>query len=287
MLKIYGWKRSRTIRCVWTLEELGLDYEQIPLNPNAGETQTAEYLALNPSGKIPTLAHDDFVLTETTAINFYLASTFSGSLLPPGALDLAKLHQWTSWALTELEPPLVSIFREGRRAEDKIDRARIEAWHADVQRPSARCSSRISRNSHRCCRVPTSRLRTSRCHRSRAACRRSGSRSRDIRRSQSGCSAASRVRHGSVRRRKPSDDVRRPPRARGDCGTDALQPRWTLARASVCSACRRCGISSIWPSSASVATPGLSRNSAMTRVACAISSALGRKHSLMTATWSG
>jgi len=134
MLKIYGWKRSRTIRCIWTLEELGLDYEQIPLNPNAGETQTAEYLALNPSGKIPTLVHDEFVLTETTAINFYLASTFTGSLLPPGALDLAKLHQWTSWALTELEPPLVSIFREGRRAEDKIDRARIEGWHADVHK---------------------------------------------------------------------------------------------------------------------------------------------------------
>jgi len=134
MLKIYGWKRSRTIRCMWVLEELGLQYEQIPLNPNAGETRTAEYLALNPSGKIPTLVHDDFVLTETVAINFYLASTFTGTLLPHGPLELAKLQQWTSWALTELEPPLVSIFREGRRPEDQIDRARIESWRADVHK---------------------------------------------------------------------------------------------------------------------------------------------------------
>ena len=134
MLKIYGWKRSRTIRCMWTLEELGLDYEQVPLNPNAGETRTAEYLALNPSGKIPTLVHDNFVLTETMAINFYLASKFPGSLLPHAPLELAKLQQWTSWALTELEPPLVSIFREGRRPENQIDRARIENWHAEVHK---------------------------------------------------------------------------------------------------------------------------------------------------------
>jgi len=134
MLKIYGWKRSRTIRCIWTLEELGLEYEQIPLNPNAGETRTPEYLALNPSGKIPTLVHDAFVLTETTAINLYLASTFPGSLLPRGAQDVARLQQWTSWALTELEPSLVAIFREGRRPEEEIDRSRIAGWKADVEK---------------------------------------------------------------------------------------------------------------------------------------------------------
>ncbi len=82
MLRIYGWKRSRVVRCMWTMEELGLQYEQIPLNPNEGQTRTPDYLALNPQGKIPTLVHDDFVLTETMAINAYLASSFPGSLWP-------------------------------------------------------------------------------------------------------------------------------------------------------------------------------------------------------------
>ena len=132
MLKIYGIKRSRAIRCMWTLEELGLEYQQIPLNPHAGETRTPEYLALNPSGKIPTLVHDDFVLTETMAINFYLASTFPGSMLPGDAQATARLHQWTSWALTELEPPLVSIMRESRRPESQSDATRVEGWRTDI-----------------------------------------------------------------------------------------------------------------------------------------------------------
>lgn len=134
MLKIYGWKKSRTVRCMWVMEELGLAYEQVPLNPHAGETRTPEYLALNPAGKIPTLVHDGFVLSETVAINLYLASTFRGTLLPRNPHDVARMHQWTSWALTELEPPLVAIMREGRRAPEQIDRSRIEASQADIHK---------------------------------------------------------------------------------------------------------------------------------------------------------
>jgi glutathione S-transferase len=132
MLKIYGWKRSRAARCMWVMEEMGLDYEQVPLNPHAGETRTPEYLALNPSGKIPTLVHDDFVLAESMAINWYLASSFPGTLLPRDPHHGAKVQQWTLWAITELEPPVVAIMREGRRPKEQIDGARIEAWHAGI-----------------------------------------------------------------------------------------------------------------------------------------------------------
>jgi glutathione S-transferase len=132
VLKIYGWKRSRAIRCMWVMEELGLSYEQVPLNPHAGETRTPEYLALNPSGKIPTLVHEDFVLRESVAINWYLASTFPGPLLPRESQAAARVQQWTSWAITELEPPLVSIMREGRRSEEQVDMTRIEAARAEV-----------------------------------------------------------------------------------------------------------------------------------------------------------
>jgi glutathione S-transferase len=134
VLKIYGWKRSRAVRCMWVMEELGLAYEQVPLNPHAGETRTPEYLALNPAGKIPTLVHDDFVISESVAINWYLASAFPGTLLPQEKRLAAKVLQWTSWAISELEPPAVSIMREGRRAKDSVDAARIEAWRAEAHR---------------------------------------------------------------------------------------------------------------------------------------------------------
>src|SRR5258707_6570236 len=131
MLKIYGWKRSRVVRCMWVMEELGLQYEQIPLNPNEGQTRTPDYLALNPQGKIPTLVHDDFVLTETMAINSYLASSFPGSLWPATPRGPASLQQCTSWGLSELEPPFVAIGREGRRPKEQDDYARIRHCNAD------------------------------------------------------------------------------------------------------------------------------------------------------------
>jgi glutathione S-transferase len=134
MLTLYGMKKSRAVRCMWVMEELGLEYNHIPLNPHTGETRTSDYLALNPSGKIPTLVHDGFVLTETMPINLYLASNFGGSLLPKDAQNVAKLHQWTSWALTELEPTLMAIVREGRRPKDKIDPTRIEDARNDIHK---------------------------------------------------------------------------------------------------------------------------------------------------------
>jgi glutathione S-transferase len=132
MRKIYGQKRSRAMRCLWVLEELGLEYEHIPLDQNSGETRTPEYLALNPSGKIPLLVEDDFVLSESTAINAYLASGHAGGLWPRAPRAVAKLNQWVAWAVTELEPPLVAAFREGRRPPEQIDQARVAAWKADI-----------------------------------------------------------------------------------------------------------------------------------------------------------
>jgi glutathione S-transferase len=132
MIKIYGWKNSRAARCLWVLEELGVPYQHVALNHTLGETRTPEYLAINPSGKIPALDHDGFVLTETMAINFYLASVFPGTLLPGDAKGIAKLQQWTSWAITDVEPWMVSIMREGRKPAEQVDQARIAAWRSDV-----------------------------------------------------------------------------------------------------------------------------------------------------------
>jgi glutathione S-transferase len=132
MLTLYGHKASRALRCMWVMEELGLTYQVVPLRQNTEDTRTPEYLKLNPAGKIPTLVDGDFVLTETIAINAYLASTNPGSLWPKNPQDVARVLQWSSWAVTELEPPLVSIFREGQRPEAQIDKSRIAAWTADA-----------------------------------------------------------------------------------------------------------------------------------------------------------
>lgn len=112
MLTIYGGKMSRAARCMWVLEELGLPYRQV-LVP---DSKAPAYLALNPMGKVPTLVDGDFVLTESVAINAWLASRQPSDLLPADPQVRARVDQWTSWAITEVEFHFTTMVREVRRA---------------------------------------------------------------------------------------------------------------------------------------------------------------------------
>ncbi len=102
MLRIYGSARSRALRTLWMALELGLDYEQIDLAPRAPGTRTPEYLALNPSGQVPTIDDDGFVLSESMAINFYLAKKH-GKLYPTDAKSEALAWQWSLWETDKLD----------------------------------------------------------------------------------------------------------------------------------------------------------------------------------------
>ncbi|MBK7961480.1 MAG: glutathione S-transferase [Bdellovibrionales bacterium] len=81
MIKLFGIKPAlkelkgitRDFRVSWMLEELNLNYEFVVLDPQKGETQTPEYLKLNPTGKVPTLSDGEFSIFESSAICSYLA----------------------------------------------------------------------------------------------------------------------------------------------------------------------------------------------------------------------
>jgi glutathione S-transferase len=118
MLKIYGKRQSRTGRVLWALEELGLAYQQIPVDNANGECKTPAHLALNPMGKVPVLVDDDFILTESVAISYYLAAKQSTPLWPEGLKSRARIFQWSNWAATELEFHLTLWVRERRGAGD-------------------------------------------------------------------------------------------------------------------------------------------------------------------------
>ena len=54
-LRLWGSNASRANRVHWMLHELGLPYEKRLIGPRTGETQTPEFLKVNPAGKIPVL----------------------------------------------------------------------------------------------------------------------------------------------------------------------------------------------------------------------------------------
>ena len=112
MMKLYGFPPTRSIRVLWMLRELGVDFEVVNVNLSAGEHRRPEFRALNPAGKLPVLVDGDFVLTESVAIVLYLAEKYADRGLLPTELELrARVNQWLLFTATELEQPLWRIAR--------------------------------------------------------------------------------------------------------------------------------------------------------------------------------
>ncbi len=110
MLKIYGSPRTSAGRCYLMLEEVGVPYETVALDMmEKREHKSPEFLKLNPNGKVPCLIDGDFVLWESLAINYYLAEKFKPELLGAEVKERALVQQWSTWALVELQPPMVDI----------------------------------------------------------------------------------------------------------------------------------------------------------------------------------
>ena len=110
MIKLYGVPRSRALRSLWMLEELGVPYENVKIN-TTGESRTPEFLRINPNGHVPVLQEDGLTLCESLAINLYLARKYDKGLWPKTVEDEGRAFQWSLWAVTELEEPILTALR--------------------------------------------------------------------------------------------------------------------------------------------------------------------------------
>ena len=111
-MQLYEFGPTRSIRVRWTLQELGVPFESVPVNLVAGEHRRPGFLAINPAGKLPVLVDGDFVLTESVAIVLYLAEKYPDKgLIPTDLEQRADANRWLLFAATELEQPLWRISR--------------------------------------------------------------------------------------------------------------------------------------------------------------------------------
>jgi glutathione S-transferase len=83
--------RGRIVR--WMLEEVGQPYETVVLDYASG-MKGADYLAINPMGKVPAIKHGDTVVTEGAAICAYLADAFPQAGLAPPLSDRGDYYRW-------------------------------------------------------------------------------------------------------------------------------------------------------------------------------------------------
>ncbi|MGK3987109.1 glutathione S-transferase family protein [Sorangium sp. So ce136] len=111
-MKLYEFAPTRSIRVRWVLQELGVEFESVPVNLAAGGHRSPEFLEINPAGKVPALVDGDLVLTESVAIVLYLAEKYPDKgLLPADLQQRAQVYRWLLFAATELEQPLWRIAR--------------------------------------------------------------------------------------------------------------------------------------------------------------------------------
>jgi glutathione S-transferase len=111
MLQLFGNPRSRAMRCLWMLEEMGAPYKLIEKSTRPEDLQTGEYLRLNPNARIPTLVDGDVVLWESMAINLYLAQKYKGPMHCTNSKVLGLATQWSFWVILEMEDLLLELLQ--------------------------------------------------------------------------------------------------------------------------------------------------------------------------------
>ena len=111
-LTLYGnIDSSRSWWVAWMCRELDLPFRNKRTESFVDPAlKSHEYRSINPNGLVPSIKDGDFILWESMAINLYLAKKYGRGRFCPSDLEGEALaSQWSFWALTRLEIPLLTI----------------------------------------------------------------------------------------------------------------------------------------------------------------------------------
>ena len=111
---VWGIGTGRTIRAHWAMIELGLDYRVEVVRTRTPDTETPEFVALNPRGKIPVLRDGPIVIAESAAIVMYLGETYRDGeviLVPSNPAERARYMEWMSFICMELDATSLYVLR--------------------------------------------------------------------------------------------------------------------------------------------------------------------------------
>jgi glutathione S-transferase len=119
-MKLLGRKTSGNVQKVlFLLEELRLPYSREDYGRQFNNTQTPEYLALNPNAKVPTLVDGELVIWESNTILRYVAAKAKSALYPSELAARSHIERWMDWQLASLNGPYLVMFRESKLEPEK------------------------------------------------------------------------------------------------------------------------------------------------------------------------
>ena len=106
MYKVIGNTNTRTLRVLWAMNEIGLEYKHLKVGAQSAEAQLA-----NVSGKVPSLEANGVNIADSTAIITYLADKYNQLTFPAGTIERAQQDSFTQFILDELDSILWTAAR--------------------------------------------------------------------------------------------------------------------------------------------------------------------------------
>lgn len=133
---LYGGARSRAMRVLWLLEELGADYEVVTAAPRSDQVR-----ALNPTGKVPVLVAEGVAIPDSVAIMTYLSDKHGAFTAAPGTIDRALQDAFVQQVNDEIDGVLWAAARHSFILPDEH---RVEAVKPSLRWEFARNQGAVS-----------------------------------------------------------------------------------------------------------------------------------------------
>ena len=139
MIKLYSWQTPNPKKVVLLLEELGLPYEEILIDPMSDAVRSAEFLEVNPNAKIPAILDDEgpegkpIAIFESGAILVYLAEKAKSDLLPQSGRSRTATFEWLMWQMAGIGPMIGQFFHFNVLAPEKLPYA-ISRYDTEMHR---------------------------------------------------------------------------------------------------------------------------------------------------------
>lgn len=129
-ITVYHLPRSRSMRVLWLLEELGLPYTVDSLDYVPGKFGGDDYTKIHPLNKVPAIKDGDMVMFESVAIMQYILAKYADGKLAPAVDDpeYGPYLQWLHYGESTLAPVIAMLmyqrhfFPKDKRSKD------VEKW---------------------------------------------------------------------------------------------------------------------------------------------------------------
>ena len=115
-VRLWGIGTGRTMRPLWLLNELGVEFDLRPILTRTARMDEPDFAALSGRKKIPLLEHGDLMIGESAAICLYLADTFRDHAVfapEPGTKDRTRHDELVFFIMVEMDAILYTIRRHG------------------------------------------------------------------------------------------------------------------------------------------------------------------------------